>query len=111
MLDAFIIDRIRREREHELKVDRLLVLTGLSGLSIAACLWLAFLVPAALRTFLLGGAPLTDDESAKRLREKTGVRILARADGRLVALFENKYALARIEQNEPELTLDHIIAG
>jgi len=28
-----------------------------------------------------------------------------------VALFENKYALARIEQNEPELTLDHIIAG
>jgi peptide chain release factor 3 len=39
------------------------------------------------------------------------VRILARFDGELVALFENKYALARIEQNEPELRLDHIIAG
>ena len=39
------------------------------------------------------------------------MRILPRLDGRLVALFENKYALARIEQNEPELTLDHIIAG
>ncbi len=54
---------------------------------------------------------LTDRESAAVLREKTGVRILARADGRIVALFENKYALARIEQNEPELTLDHLIAG
>jgi hypothetical protein len=28
-----------------------------------------------------------------------------------VALFENKYALQRLEQTEPELTLDHIIAG
>ncbi len=54
---------------------------------------------------------LTDKESAAALREKQGVRILARLDGHLVALFENKYALARIEQNEPELTLEHIIAG
>ena len=45
------------------------------------------------------------------MREKVGVRILSRLDGHLVALFENKYALARIEQNEPELRLDHIIAG
>ena len=54
---------------------------------------------------------LTDKGSATVLREKPGVRILARFDGHLVALFENKYALARIEQNEPELMLDHIIAG
>ena len=54
---------------------------------------------------------LTDKESAEQLREKVGVRILSRIDGRLVALFENKYALERIEQNEPDLTLDHIIAG
>ncbi len=54
---------------------------------------------------------LTDKESAETLREKVGVRILSRLDGHLVALFENKYALARIEQNEPELRLDHIIAG
>jgi len=53
----------------------------------------------------------TDAESAGKLREKTGVRILQRSDGALVALFENKYALQRVEQNEPELTLDHIIAG
>lgn len=54
---------------------------------------------------------LTDNESASVLREKQGVRILQRTDGALVALFENKYALQRIEQNEPELTLDPIIAG
>jgi peptide chain release factor 3 len=54
---------------------------------------------------------LTDKASAEMLRKKVGVRILSRIDGRLVALFENKYALARIEQNEPELTLDHILAG
>lgn len=54
---------------------------------------------------------VTDKASAATLREKPGVRILARFEGDLVALFENKYALARIEQNEPELTLEHIIAG
>ena len=54
---------------------------------------------------------LTDSTSADVLREKPGVRILSRQDGALVALFENKYALQRIEQNEPELVLDHIIAG
>ena len=44
---------------------------------------------------------LTDSTSADVLREKPGVRILSRQDGALVALFENKYALQRIEQNEP----------
>ena len=63
----------------------------------------------------LSGSPyqairLTDDDSAKLLREKPGVRILQRTDGALVALFENKYALQRIETNEPELTLEQIIA-
>ena len=54
---------------------------------------------------------ITDAESADVLREKPGVRILQRSDGATVALFENKYALQRIEQNEPELTLDPIFAG
>ncbi|MFK7917270.1 MAG: peptide chain release factor 3 [Ilumatobacter sp.] len=53
---------------------------------------------------------LTDTTSAAVLREKPGVRILQRTDGALVALFENKYALQRIETNEPELTLEHIVA-
>ncbi len=54
---------------------------------------------------------LTDDESAKRLREIGGIRVMQRGDGRLVALFESKYRLQRIENDEPSLTLDHIIAG
>ena len=63
----------------------------------------------------LSGSPfqairLTDDASAAVLREKPGVRILQRTDGALVALFENKYALQRIETNEPELKLDQIVA-
>jgi peptide chain release factor 3 len=54
---------------------------------------------------------VTDPESAEVLRARPGVRILSRSDGVLVALFENKYALRRLEETEPELTLDHILAG
>ena len=54
---------------------------------------------------------LTDETSAKRLREIGGIRIMERGDGRLVALFESRYRLQRIEADEPDLVLDHIIAG
>ena len=54
---------------------------------------------------------LTDKESAERLRRIGGIRILNRSDGALVALFENKYRLQRLESDEPELTLEPIIAG
>jgi peptide chain release factor 3 len=54
---------------------------------------------------------LTDAESAGRLREIGGIRILERGDGALVALFENRYRLQRLEGDEPSLRLDPIIAG
>jgi peptide chain release factor 3 len=54
---------------------------------------------------------LTDEPSAKRLREVGGIRILQRGDGELVALFESRYRLQRLENDEPELRLDHILAG
>ncbi len=54
---------------------------------------------------------LTDEVSAKRLREIGGIRVMARGDGRLVALFESRYRLQRIESDEPDLMLDHIVAG
>jgi peptide chain release factor 3 len=54
---------------------------------------------------------LTDEDSAKRLREIGGIRILQRGDGELVALFESRYRLQRIENDQPELTLNHILAG
>ena len=53
---------------------------------------------------------LTDKPSAERMRRIGGIRILERGDGELVALFENRYRLQRLESDEPELMLDHIIA-
>ena len=53
----------------------------------------------------------TDPASVPRLREIGGIRILNRSDGALVALFENRYRLARLEVDEPELTLEPLVAG
>ena len=54
---------------------------------------------------------LTDEASARRLREIGGIRGLERGDGQLVALFESRYRLQRIENDEPSLVLEHILAG
>jgi peptide chain release factor 3 len=54
---------------------------------------------------------LTDRASTDRLRAIGGIRVLHRADGALVALFENRYRLQRLESDEPELTLLPILAG
>ncbi len=54
---------------------------------------------------------LTDPDSADRLRAIGGIRILSRGDGELVALFESRYRLQRLENDEPELMLEHIVAG
>ncbi|HUF96885.1 MAG TPA: peptide chain release factor 3 [Ilumatobacter sp.] len=53
---------------------------------------------------------LTDEASSRRLREIGGIRIMKRTDERLVALFESRYRLQRIEADEPELTLERIVA-
>ena len=53
---------------------------------------------------------LTDPASANRLRQIGGIRILSRADGALVALFENKYRLQRLLNDEPDLTLEPLLA-
>ena len=53
---------------------------------------------------------ITDEASADRLRQIGGVRILKRGDDALVALFENRYRLQRLEVDEPKLKLEHILA-
>ncbi len=50
----------------------------------------------------------TDEPTADRLREIGGIRILRRSDGRLVALFESRYRLQRLENDEPDLVLEPI---
>ena len=44
------------------------------------------------------------------LRGMPGVRVLQRADGTMYALFESPYWLARVESDNPELTLDRLVA-
>ena len=52
----------------------------------------------------------TDATSAPELRRSTGVEVLARADGTLLALFESPAWLARVEQDKPQLVLERIVA-
>ncbi len=63
---------------------RWLVITGL----------LAFLIPAALRVFLLGGAPLTDDESAYRFMAEVLAQGRVYADSPPLKLFfDNRFMI------------------
>ena len=52
----------------------------------------------------------TDEESAPKLRAMSGVRVLDRSDGALLALFESPYWLARVEAEQPELKLERLVA-
>jgi peptide chain release factor 3 len=52
----------------------------------------------------------TDKESADRLRAMRGVRIVERADGTILALFESTYWVDRLEQEHPDLVLDRLVA-
>jgi peptide chain release factor 3 len=55
-------------------------------------------------------ARVTDEASAPALRAMSGVRVLQRADGAWLALFESPYWLARVEADQPELRLDRLVA-
>ncbi|MET0144679.1 MAG: peptide chain release factor 3 [Ilumatobacteraceae bacterium] len=70
-----------------------------------------FNAPAEILTAGYQAIRRTDPQSVPRLREIGGIRILHRSDGALVALFENRYRLARLEADEPELLLEPLVAG
>jgi peptide chain release factor 3 len=52
----------------------------------------------------------TDAASAPTLRSMSGVTVLTRTDGALLALFESPYWLARLESDKPELVLERLVA-
>jgi peptide chain release factor 3 len=52
----------------------------------------------------------TDTTSAEVLRSMRGARVLERADGTLLALFESQYWVERLEKEHPELVLDRLVA-
>jgi peptide chain release factor 3 len=51
----------------------------------------------------------TDEDSARALREVGGIRIVERTDGAMLALFENRYRLERLQRDKPELTLAAVV--
>jgi peptide chain release factor 3 len=52
----------------------------------------------------------TDADSAPALRAMSGVDVLERADGSMLALFESKYWVERLEHEQPELCLERLVA-
>lgn len=52
----------------------------------------------------------TDEDSRAALRAMQGVDVLERSDGVLLALFESVYWLERLEREQPELTLERLVA-
>ncbi len=56
-------------------------------------------------------ARCTDAASAEHLRRIDGVRVLARVDGTLLALFENVYRLQRLKGEHPDWKLDPIVTA
>ncbi|MCT1450155.1 peptide chain release factor 3 [Corynebacterium sp. p3-SID1194] len=52
----------------------------------------------------------TDEESVPELSRQRGVEIFTRTDGELIALFGDKWKLAFIEKEHPELTMEPLVA-
>ena len=52
----------------------------------------------------------TDAESAVQLGRQRGVEVFTRTDGELIALFGDKWKLAFVEKEHPELTLEPMVA-
>ncbi|MGA1220863.1 MAG: peptide chain release factor 3 [Ilumatobacteraceae bacterium] len=77
----------------------------------ASRLDIEFNAPSELTPSPYESIRFTDDASAERLKEIGGIRIMRRSDGRLVALFESRYRLQRIESDEPDLMLEPISVG
>jgi peptide chain release factor 3 len=52
----------------------------------------------------------TDAAGAEALRGMRGARVMSRADGTLLALFESQYWVQRLEQEQPDLVLERLVA-
>ncbi len=56
-------------------------------------------------------ARCTDKATAEKLRKVSGIRVLARVDGTLLALFDSPFRLQRLESDHPDWRLDHIVSA
>ncbi|MCC5952096.1 MAG: peptide chain release factor 3 [Acidimicrobiia bacterium] len=69
-----------------------------------------FGAPVELRSTSYRLARRTDAASTALLRGMRGVRVVERADGTLLALFESPFWVERLEADHPELVLDRLVA-
>ena len=56
------------------------------------------------------GAAHRRGQGAEALKGMRGVRVMRRADGTILALFESQYWVERLEQEQPELLLERLVA-
>jgi peptide chain release factor 3 len=93
--------------------DQAPVLAAVGPMQLEVALWRLeheFGAPTELSPTQYTIARRTDEESAAALRAMPGVGVLARAERTLYALFESPYWLARVESENPSLTLDRLVA-
>jgi peptide chain release factor 3 len=93
--------------------DQAPVLAAVGPMQLDVALWRLeheFGAPTELSPTQYTIARRTDVISADALRAMPGVGVMARADGTLYALFESPYWLARVESENPELTLERLVA-
>jgi peptide chain release factor 3 len=93
--------------------DQAPVLAAVGPMQLEVALWRLeheFGSPTELSPTQYSIARRTDSPSAEALRAMPGVGVMARADGTLYALFESPYWLARVESENPDLTLDRLVA-
>ncbi|MBW8826456.1 MAG: peptide chain release factor 3 [Acidobacteria bacterium] len=69
-----------------------------------------FGAPVELSSTSYKVARRTDAASAAELSRTSGVRVLSRVDGTILALFESPFWLDRLQAERPELTLERIVA-
>jgi len=69
-----------------------------------------FGAPVELSTTGYRVARRTDASSAGSLKAMSGVTVLSRAGGTMLALFESPYWLERVESEQPDLRLDRLVA-
>jgi peptide chain release factor 3 len=93
--------------------DQQPILAAVGPMQLEVALWRLeheFGAPTEMFATRWNVARRTDEESADALRALPGVDVLGRADGSLYAVFESPFWLARVESEQPELTLEKLIA-
>jgi peptide chain release factor 3 len=93
--------------------DQAPVLAAVGRLQFEVATWRLeheFGAPVELSPTSYQVARRTDEASEPALRRMRGVTVLQRADGTRLALFESPYWLERVEADNPELTLERLVA-